>query len=97
LALAQRFRMGGLITNTDFLDKSMKAQFKQSDHQNARMVIILGDNEIDQGVVQIKNQQTKEEHTVDINQAYEFLVSSLTQKTSCHDCDDCEDCEKGHE
>ncbi|MFW5841852.1 MAG: histidine--tRNA ligase [Bacillota bacterium] len=93
LALMQRFRMGGLITNMDFLDKSMKAQFKQSDHQNAKVVIILGEDELNKGVLQIKDQRSKEEHTVEINQAYQFLVDLFTKKTTCEDCD----CEKGHE
>ncbi len=87
LALMQRFRMGGLMCNMDFMEKSMKAQFKQSDHQSARFVIIIGEDEVNQETVQIKDQETKEEYTVTINEAYEKVVDLLTAGSACVDCD----------
>ncbi len=85
--LMQRFRIGGLMCNMDYLDKSMKAQFKQSDHQNARFVVIIGEQEVAENTVNIKDQNTSESYTVSSGDAYHKIMELLLQGSGCEDCD----------
>lgn len=88
--LAQRLRLGGLMVDQDYLEKSMKAQFKQSANNNARFVVIIGDEEASQGEANVKDQLLNTETRVKFDELYIYLVEALTQKQN-----DCTDCEKG--
>lgn len=48
-------RKSGLCVETDYLDKSVKAQMKYANKINAPYVVILGENELATGNVKIKN------------------------------------------
>lgn len=87
--LMQRLRMGGLMVDGDYMDKSMKAQFKQSAIQGARFVGIMGEDEVKAGKLTIKDQQTNEESHVPFNDAYMTLFDTLTKKN--RDCNDCKE------
>ncbi len=87
LALMQRFRIGGLTANTDYLDKNIKGQFKQSDHQKARFVIVIGDAEIAKREIEIKDQRTGDTVNTSLEGAYETVVKLLTKGDACEDCD----------
>ncbi len=86
--LIQRMRMGGLMVDTDYTERSMKAQFKQSANHNARFVAIIGDKEVEEGALNLKDQQLNTEERVSFNDLYVTIVDKLTQKRSdCQDCD----------
>lgn len=90
LSIVNRCRLGGLIVELDFLDKGMKGQFKQADKSNARYIAILGDDELQKGTINIKNQTTKEQVTINIDELYEYIVKDLTanSNSSC-ECSSC--------
>ncbi len=90
LALANKLRLGGIITDLDYMEKSLKAQFKQSAHYQARFVGILGEAEVKKNQINIKDQLTEKEETIALDDLYIELVNKLTRRN-----DDCEDCEKG--
>ncbi len=48
-------RQQGISVETDYLDRSIKAQMKYANKINAPYVVILGDDEIDTGKVKVKN------------------------------------------
>lgn len=89
-ALMQRLRLGGMTCNTDFLDKSIKAQFRLAERQNPRFIVILGEEEVITQHVQVKDQDTGENFTVGMEDFYVTLYDKLTRPHA-----DCEDCEKG--
>ena len=89
-ALTQRMRLGGLMVDQDYMEKSMKAQFKQSANHNARFVIIIGDEEVKAKKVNVKDQQLNTETEVSFDDLYMYLVETLTKNQN-----DCKDCEKG--
>ncbi len=90
MQLMQQCRLMGLMCDADYGDRSMKAQFKQSVFHDARFVVIIGDNEVDQDIVQIKDQQQNKEETVPSSALAHTLIDHLTQNQYS-----CEDCEKG--
>lgn len=60
LKLADGLRKQGKRVETELLGRSVKAQMKYADKINAKYSAILGDNEIEQGRVQIKNMRNGE-------------------------------------
>lgn len=97
LAMVNRCRLGGLFTDLDFLDKGMKGKWKQAANLKARFVAIYGENEKLNGKVNVKDQQTGKEETIDKKQLYNYIVTELMKPSdgcsSCSEssCDDCED------
>jgi histidyl-tRNA synthetase len=89
MKLLQRLRMGGIISDVDFLDKNMKAQFKLADHMNARFVAIFGAQELKDGEINIKDQHTGEEIRISTKKLYTHILTELTKPSQ--KCDHCED------
>ncbi|MGT2787907.1 His/Gly/Thr/Pro-type tRNA ligase C-terminal domain-containing protein, partial [Streptococcus loxodontisalivarius] len=68
LELVQAIRMQGFSAERDYLGRKIKAQFKSADAFNAKTVITLGESEVETGQVTIKNNQTREEVTVSLEE-----------------------------
>jgi histidyl-tRNA synthetase len=66
----------GIKTEMDFGDKSLKSQMKRADRLGATHVLIVGDNEIKQGSVILRNMTTKEQVSIPI----EYVVENIKAK-----------------
>lgn len=64
LAITTELRANGYRTDTDYLGRSFKAQFKTVDRKHARCAILVGDSEVANGTVNIKDVKTQEQYTV---------------------------------
>ncbi|MFD2169250.1 histidine--tRNA ligase [Tumebacillus lipolyticus] len=73
--LLHEMRRAGLIADKDYLGKSMKAQMKAADRLKARQVVILGDDELAQGVANLKDMETGEQTTVALSELIEVVQS----------------------
>ncbi len=62
--IADEVRKGGISTEIDFTNRSLKAQFKFADKLGAKYVCIVGDDEIKEQKVKIKTLSTGEETIV---------------------------------
>lgn len=67
VSIVNDLRMGGFVTEKDYQDKKIKAQFKAADRLQAQFVIVLGDEELDKQVVNVKNMSTGEQQEVAIS------------------------------
>ena len=67
-------RSRGLVCETDYLGKNLKGQFKQADRYKARYIAILGEEELKQGVVNIKNTSTGTQQTIPTQEIIEYIV-----------------------
>ena len=97
LKMVNRCRLGGLFTDLDFLDKNMKQKWKQATNLKARFVAIFGEEERLNGTVNVKDQETGNEVTINNKQLYNYIVSELMKPaTSCTGCsaDSCDECEE---
>lgn len=56
-----KLRDAGLKVEMDYLGRSVKGQMKSADRMNATYTIIIGDNELDNGVAIIRNMKSGEE------------------------------------
>jgi histidyl-tRNA synthetase len=69
----------GIKTEMDFGGKSLKSQMKRADRLGATHVLIVGDNEIKQGSVILRNMTTKEQVTIPIEHVVETIKAKLTK------------------
>ncbi len=88
LAFSARLRKQNLRVDGSFETQSLKGQFKQSDHYRARFVCLMGEEEVKQQSVTIKDQKTKEEVTVKQSQAAFYIIEKLTDDQTCIDCEE---------
>ncbi len=65
--LAQKLREKGVSAETDICGRSLKAQMKYADKANAKFVLVIGDNEISEGVSELRNMQSGEREKVELS------------------------------
>lgn len=71
--LTQDLRLNGFIAETDLLKKSLKAQFKSVDRFKSKYLIVLNDEELKTNKITIKDNKTKEEESININDLVDYL------------------------
>ena len=66
-----------------------------SEKYNAKYIAILGDNELDNNVINVKTPNSTEQVTIPIDSLYQYIVSKLRSCSSCSaTCGSCNcDCE----
>ena len=82
-------RIGGLSCDMDYLSGSLKSQFKKADKNNAMFTLILGDNELDEFKINIKDNRTDEQETISLYDVYPYIVNKLNKAAlgACAGCD----------
>ena len=74
-AIASELRDAGIATELDHVGRSLKSQFKQADRLGARLVVVVGPDELGAGEVTLRDMDTKEESRV----AVTGLVTAVRQ------------------
>jgi histidyl-tRNA synthetase len=59
-------RAAGVSADTDFMERGLKAQMKQADRRNARLVLILGKDELQRGEVTLRDLAQSNQWTVSL-------------------------------
>ena len=77
LEIVQNLRLNGVVTETDNLGKGLKVQFKQADRLKAKLLVILNNDDLAKGLVNIKDNATKEEEKVDLDELVEQIIGRL--------------------
>ena len=72
-SLVQQLRESGLKADMDHTGRSLKAQFKYANKLGAAVCATLGDSEVAEGVVNLKNMKTGESKTVPLAEAAEHV------------------------
>ncbi len=72
--LVRQLRGTGVIVETDYLDRSVKAQMKYANKIGAKNTVIIGADEISTNKASIKNMETGEQTEVALNQIAEFFL-----------------------
>ena len=79
LELVQALRNQGFAAERDYLDRKLKAQFKSADAFGAKTIITLGESEIESGQVTVKNNATRQEVVVGLDQVQENYQAVLEE------------------
>ena len=77
MKLANDLRGNGFKIDVDYESKSFKNNFKRADKLNSKFVIIIGEEEVKTKVLTVKNNKTKEEYKVSIDELVKFLNEKL--------------------
>lgn len=75
--LMKNLRAAGLQADKDFLAKKMKAQFKAADRENAKFVLIIGDQELEKEVVLIKEMASGTQEAVPFDSIINYIKERL--------------------
>ena len=72
--MAYDLRLKGYKAEIDHMGRGVKAQFKYADKIKAKYVVVIGDNEIESGVVSLKNMQDGTQTTVKADEIEKYLA-----------------------
>ncbi|MFW5795481.1 MAG: histidine--tRNA ligase [Bacillota bacterium] len=92
LKIINDLRLGGLIVDYDFLNRSLKAQFKQADRVNAKYYLIYGEKEASEQTINVKNAETGEQKNIALENLYQHLLKELQNKVNSSSCAGCKGC-----
>jgi len=88
LSLVNDLRLSGFSADMDYMSRSLKSNFKQADNNNAKIIIIVGEDEVKSNELTVKNNKTKEQDKISLDYLYYYL------KENIDDIDDDETLEK---
>lgn len=74
LKLARELRAKGITAEMDTLARNIKGQFKYADRLNARYTLVIGDNELEKGVVSLKDMAKSEQREIKIEDIYKEIT-----------------------
>lgn len=94
--LSNELRMNGFIVETDYLNRSLKAQFKQADRLNSKFTIVLNSDDLKNNEVKVKNNITKEEEIISVDALIYYLDENLIDDDCACDIHEC-DCGCNHD
>jgi len=80
LSLTQELRMNGYRVEMEYMGRSLKSQFKQADRYRAKQLIILNEEEMQNDVIKIKDNTTKEENLVGIDYLLYYFEEKMNQE-----------------
>ena len=75
--LVNSLRLSGFSVEMDYDNRNLKSNFKSADKLGVKYIIIIGEEEIKSKVLTIKNNESKEEYKVDLENLIEFLDEKL--------------------
>lgn len=73
LRLVSALRSEGVSCDMDYGDRSAKGQFKQADRSGAAFAVIIGDDELREGVCKVRDMASGEENAVPLSGGKELL------------------------
>lgn len=72
--LVQRLRAAGIIVETDYMDRSVKAQMKYANKIGAKNTVILGADELAGNKANVKNMQSGEQTEIALDRLAEYFL-----------------------
>lgn len=73
-------REAGIAADQDYLGRKMKAQFKAADRSNARFAVILGEDEMEQGRINVKHLDSGEQETIELEQLIPYIKANIRRR-----------------
>lgn len=98
LQITTELRAAGYKTDTDYQNRSFKAQFKTVDRKHAKVAIIVGEKDVEQGTVTIKRIEDQVQKIVPLNEIVETMDALFQNEEAQEHICNCEDgaCTCGH-
>ena len=77
ISLGNILRMNGFSVEIDFANKKIGNSFKKADKLNAKYIIIIGTDEVNNKILTIKNNETKEEYKIEEDKLIDFFDEKI--------------------
>ncbi len=74
LKLCREMRQKGITAEMDTLARNIKGQFKYADRLNARYTLVIGENELEKGVVSLKDMKNSQQREIKIDDIYKEVM-----------------------
>lgn len=94
--LGETLRSMGLRVILNYEDKSLKSLFKRAERNGAKVSVIIGEDEVKNEVLQVKNMATEEQTAVSYEEAVNYIADLFKQSHVDHHHAH-EDCDCGHD
>lgn len=72
--LLSSFRAKGISADMDYVDRKMKAQMKSADRLGAKFVIVIGETELEEGSVHVKEMTTGNQEKIPFHDLVNYLL-----------------------
>jgi len=82
IELLNLLRSNGIPADTDYENKSLKAAMRKANDLNAKFVIIIGENELKENCVTLKNMDSGEQKKVGIEDLVPVITNPTTKNTN---------------
>lgn len=73
-------RVNGFSSDMDYLNRSLKNNLKQSNRLGAKYIIIIGEEEVSNNILVVKNNETKEEYQIKEEELVDFFDKKLGEQ-----------------
>jgi histidyl-tRNA synthetase len=73
VGILHQLRVAGIDVDCDFVGRSLKAQMREANRQNARFALLLGDNELSAGTIMVKDLDAGVQEELPLQTALEKL------------------------
>ena len=101
--IAFELRLDFFRTEVCYEKKSISALFKKAERKNAKFAVIIGEDELKDNTVNVKNMLTKEQVNISMQELPSYLVEKLDQNEHQHEhscecsCCEGEECEHDYD
>ena len=75
--IMQELRLNGIICETNYVNRSLKNQFKDADRHNAKQLIILNSEDLNKGLVNVKDNLTKDENKIPEDEIVDYILGLI--------------------
>lgn len=72
--IVDALRKHGIVVETDYMDRSAKAQMKYANKIGAKYTAMIGSNELEAGEVRLKNMENGEQQTVSLDKLADYFL-----------------------
>lgn len=77
--LVADLRRQGISSEFDYLSRSLKSQMKEANRSGAKYALIIGDEEMKRGVIQLRDMSNSQQREIDFKSAVEMLNNLIKQ------------------
>lgn len=77
VSLVNTLRINGFDVDMDYLSRNMKSNFSKATKLNSKFIIIIGEDEINNNYITVKNNHTKEQFKVRLDEMIDFFDKKL--------------------
>jgi histidyl-tRNA synthetase len=75
--LVGQLRQAGVAADTVYGDRGLKGAMKAADRSGASHIVVIGDRDLAEGVGQLKDMRTGEQHAVPVGELFERLRETV--------------------